>query len=1560
MTWAEQPNGATLAGATLAGAPAAGTPAAGEPTAGERPRDRTDELVSAGPAAGRRPVVLVATAQLQVRAIGTTVLGSAGFEVRTESRGETILAGLETRRPDLILTDLKLDDMDAARLCSEIRQTAAGQAVPILVISDFLHSPTIQEILSQDFTDLVSVPVNWKVLTFRINRWISMARKFRAIDDQELDFEQVRDSARKASTELLQLRNYDPITGLPNRELFLSMVELVMAQNQRSSAYAAVLFIDLDDFKGVNDLIGRALGDELLRIVAKRLQGSLREGDMVSQAGDEGSLTSFSRLNGDQFAILLSSVQTQEATTAVAERLLESLSRPLQIGERELRLTAKIGIAEVSELEEAGEEVILQRAETAMRYCKQRKAKTWAFFESFMNELVMKKLELKAELQQAVEQDQLFFCYQLLVDSQTAAPQGVEALVRWQHPKRGLIPPDEFLPVAEEGDLILEVDRWVLRHGCLQAKRWLDMGFPPLLMSLNVSMRFLEEKDFAEQVLQIVEETGLPPTSLQVELSERGTLPEAGRIMPQFELLVAKGIHLALDDFGTGQTSLSYLRTLPITCVKVDRSFVRRVPEDSASVAIVTAIAAMSHHLGLKVVAEGVETEEHWRFLADNGYDQLQGYLFAKPERIEVVEERWRNLDQPPRPLPPAPAAGAPTAAAEAPAAEPPVEIAAIEITPVEELLAGTRSAESGVAAAAAEPSAEITPVEITPVEELLAGAMPAAEPSAAAAEARPSPSPPPTSSRTPAAEPPSGSQGAAADAADGWQQSEGYLQQLARSDFLTKLYNRFSFDERLEHAVAHADRFEHKVALLLIDLDDFKYVNDTHGHAVGDDLLIAIATRLKSFVRKVDTLARIGGDEFAVILSEFHDLKQVAEFASRILSLLAQPVDVEGRELRVTGSLGIAVYPAPGTRVKDLLRQADLALYKVKNSGGNNVGFFAREMDREVQRDLALARELGGAVERGELYIEYQLQVALATGSIVGAEALVRWNHPSKGVIPPGRFIPIAESTGEIRAIGHWVIQSACAEARRWRSSSGRDVRVSVNLSPVQCRDSSFVATVLRTLREHDLAPELLDLEVNERLLKHLPKGMEASFGLLGELGVGLTLDNFGSGSSALEYFQRYRFDRLKIDQNLVRTISKGPMSASVLSGIVALARKMNVQIVAEGIEEPEELDRLVAEGCDQGQGFLFSRPLSADAILALMTPAGILPGFLPTAIEPPAEEVPAAEARSTAEVSSDEAPVDEAPSIAEAPADEAPSIAEAPADEDLADQAPEDEALSIDDSLSIEEALSILEIPVEIEERDGGELPRLEAAGKDGDAGSWPPSAAGPEEADADQDDLKRLSSFARSAAADRVRKRVRTALLLAALVVCSVYLLRDRFPDLAATVPQPTVPQPTAAAVEPVAEAVAETPAAVPPAEMAPAAVAPAAVPPPQVPPPTAPQSSATEAADPSPQLLEAVQRWAQAWSEQRVDDYLRCYSQGFRPPGEMSRGDWQALRRTRIARPARIGVRLSAIEVDPVSAERARVSFDQSYRTPSYSDVVRKTLELVREGGAWRILEERVDG
>ena len=1458
------------------------------PRSESEPKDAfsSGKLFISPPVAEHAPLVLVATRQLQVRAVGTTTLQSAGFRIKTETQGETILGELASWQPDLILVDLELEDMDAGVFCQRLRELRAGQSVPVVVISDLVDTEVLQQVLAAELTDVVTTPVNWKVLTFRIHRWISLTHKLNSLSDRELDLEQVRDSALKASTELLQLRNYDSVTGLPNREMFLSTTGLLLSQNLRSSGYLAVLYLDIDEFKAVNDLIGRSLGDELLRIVAKRLQGCLRQGDLVSQAASDGGMASFARLNGDQFAVLLSSAKNQDGAVAVAKRILDSIARPLTIRDRQFRLAARIGIADSTGLEDASEETLVQRAETAMRYCKSRVGKTYALYESFMNELVRKKLEIKEELRQALDQNQLYLCYQFLVDSHSAVPRGVEGLIRWDHPTRGFVSPGEFMPVAEESDLILEIDRWVLRTGCRQGKRWLDSGYPPLLISLNVSMRFLEEEDFADQVLSIVDDTGLPPSNLQLELSERGTLPDAERIMPQFDKLVGRGVHLALDDFGTGQTSLSYLRTLPISCVKVDRAFVRRLPDDSASKAIVTAIVAMSHHLGLKVVAEGVETDEQWRFLAEASYNELQGFLFSRPERVGVLEGQVRELGEWGQPTdgPPALEEGAKARALEAP-------------TDVSRVAEASASADGGPPAAV-DTKATTAPAPAATLERL--------------------------------GDPPPRNSGSGQDSPERQGPPEDQLLKLARQDFLTKLFNRFSFDERLEHAVAHADRYGHKVALLLIDLDDFKYVNDTHGHAVGDGLLVALAERLQRLVRKVDTLARIGGDEMAVILSELHSIESVAELARRLLAVLAEPLEVEGRELRVTGSIGVSVYPAGNTQAKDLLRQADLALYRAKGQGGNSVRFFAHEMDRELQRSLALAKDLEGAIERGELFLEYQLQISLATGGIAGVEALVRWEHPKLGLITPDRFIPIAESTGEIRSIGPWVIRTACAEAKKWQERTGQEIRVSVNISVVQCRDTSFVESTVAALKEHGLAPRMLDLEVNEKLLNNLPQDLENALRRLRELGVGLTLDDFGSGTSALEHFQRFHFDRVKVHQSLVRTIGYGPRPAPVLSGILALANTMNVDIIAEGIERPEEAATLAVEGCTIGQGYLFSKPLATDPLIELI---GRWDSSPPTSV---------VAIRAAAEQSAVEAPL------------EALAVPSLP-----------DIDLQLSDDPAVVKAVTALDPSASGTFETSAEEKSLSPA-------------------EAAKSELRKRYTHAASVRRGVAWRRLGVVAVVGVIAALGVVFLPWLLDELDVEAAGPGIPSQTqrASVAEPVASEasrpVAPEPAATRSVESQPAATQTASpTPPVSVPAKEAISNPSTQAlaveapaeemipvkttttakvGPPIESLVQTTRDWARAWSEQRYSAYLEMYASDFRPANGLSREKWATQRMERILKPKRIEVELGEIDARQLDDRRVAVTFQQTYRSDNYEDTVRKTLELVPEEGAWKILAE----
>lgn len=426
----------------------------------------------------------------------------------------------------------------------------------------------------------------------------------------------------------------------------------------------------------------------------------------------------------------------------------------------------------------------------------------------------------------------------------------------------------------------------------------------------------------------------------------------------------------------------------------------------------------------------------------------------------------------------------------------------------------------------------------------------------------------------------------------------EQRLLRMARRDFLTDLLNRYAFDERLELALAQANRFSHQVALLLIDLDDFKFVNDTHGHSTGDGLLRAIARRLRSQIRKVDAIARLGGDEFAVIHTELGSVDSIAEFARRVMVLLEQPFEVDGHELHISASIGIAVYPPGGSEARPLLRQADLAMYKAKEAGGHTFRFHVRAMDKRVQERMALQRDLNGALERHELFLRYQPQIRLRDGAIIGAEALLRWTHPERGPVDPQQFIPIAEASGEMIGIGRWVLRSAILQAKKWRAAAPERFTVAVNLSPVQFRDPGFAHWLLDTLRELGVEPQKLELELTEEVLMRSRNSVESALFRLHDHGVRFSLDNFGSGISALESLHKFPFDRLKIAMKWTHRLHKNPQDTALVSAIIALAGKLGLEVVAEGIETRRQARELAEQGCDAGQGYLFSLPLSSEGL--------------------------------------------------------------------------------------------------------------------------------------------------------------------------------------------------------------------------------------------------------------------------------------------------------------------------------------------------------------------------
>ena len=432
--------------------------------------------------------------------------------------------------------------------------------------------------------------------------------------------------------------------------------------------------------------------------------------------------------------------------------------------------------------------------------------------------------------------------------------------------------------------------------------------------------------------------------------------------------------------------------------------------------------------------------------------------------------------------------------------------------------------------------------------------------------------------------------------------EAERRIDHMAQHDFLTDLPNRYAFSEQLESELDRVGRSGGTVAAMILDLDHFKDINDTYGHAVGDGLLVAVARRLRGRLRKSVALARCGGDEFGLVPTGLQGVDAASELAQELLEAFREPFALRGQEIFVSASIGLAVYPPGPSDVRSLIKRADMALYRAKADGRDSFRFYEQQMDREVRRRMWMSQELRGALERRELYLEYQPQVSVATGEILGLEALLRWRHSARGPVPTESFIASAETSGLIVPIGEWVLHEACSQAEHWRQRFGLSLRVSVNLSPVQFRDSRMVDTVEEALEQSGLPPELLELELTESILMQVGPAVEAAMQRLQELGVRFALDDFGKGYSSLEYVRRLRLDRLKIDRSFVQGIGNGSPDPVIVSLVNVLGSKLGLEVIAEGVETGAQLDFLAGEGCHQVQGYYFSEPLPPDAVDRLL----------------------------------------------------------------------------------------------------------------------------------------------------------------------------------------------------------------------------------------------------------------------------------------------------------------------------------------------------------------------
>jgi diguanylate cyclase (GGDEF)-like protein len=425
----------------------------------------------------------------------------------------------------------------------------------------------------------------------------------------------------------------------------------------------------------------------------------------------------------------------------------------------------------------------------------------------------------------------------------------------------------------------------------------------------------------------------------------------------------------------------------------------------------------------------------------------------------------------------------------------------------------------------------------------------------------------------------------------------EAKIAHMAHHDALTDLPNRTLLNERLQEALGGAERGE-MVAIHLLDLDLFKNVNDTLGHAAGDKLLKAVADRLRSMVREADTVARMGGDEFAIVQRPIEHPLEAAMLAERVIASLSEGYDVDGHQVVVGTSIGIAVGPTDGVDPDQLTRNADLALYRAKSAGRGAFAFFESGMDVQMQARRALENDMRAALPAGQFELHYQPVLNLARNEIVGVEALVRWRHPERGLVSPGEFIPLAEEIGFIVPLGEWVIRQACTTAAAWPSN----VKVAVNLSPAQFRSSGLVQVVMSALASSDLAPDRLELEITESILLQDGPATLATLHRLRELGVHIAMDDFGTGYSSLSYLRSFPFDKIKIDRSFVKDITVTTGSLSIVRAVAAMAKGLGMETTAEGVETQEQLETVKSEGCTEIQGFLLSRPLPVNEIEQLL----------------------------------------------------------------------------------------------------------------------------------------------------------------------------------------------------------------------------------------------------------------------------------------------------------------------------------------------------------------------
>jgi diguanylate cyclase (GGDEF)-like protein len=518
-------------------------------------------------------------------------------------------------RPDVVLLDLIMPEVSGFDILTRIRADIRLRYTPVIVLTSAVDANTKLKALELGATDFLAKPVDPSELVLRLRNTLA----FKAYQDR--------------------LAYYDTLTGLPNRRMFLARLDWALEHAKRHKQLCALLYIDLDRFKQINDSLGYRVGDSLLRAVAQKLEHCVRDSDTVARLVGKQSLCTLSHLGGDEFTVLLFDMNQVEHAALVARRILRTMAEAFHVDNHELFLTPSIGIAVFPN---DGEEIdtLLKNSDMAMSHAKQRGRNTFAFYSKEINARSSERLTLENQLRKALDREELTLHFQPKIDIASGQVCGAEALLRWQHPQLGMVPPAQFIPLAEEAGLINSIGEWALHAACAASKAWERARLGPLPIAVNVSSLQFQQRGFLQVIRRALESSGIEPQYLMLELTESTFMENVRDNLKTLHTIKEMGLKLSIDDFGTGYSSLSYLKRFPLDELKVDRSFVADIPADADSVAIVSAIIAMAHSLGLHVVAEGVEAEQQLTFLKEKACNTYQGYLYSKP----VTDQEFRTL----------------------------------------------------------------------------------------------------------------------------------------------------------------------------------------------------------------------------------------------------------------------------------------------------------------------------------------------------------------------------------------------------------------------------------------------------------------------------------------------------------------------------------------------------------------------------------------------------------------------------------------------------------------------------------------------------------------------------------------------------------------------------------------------------------------------------------------------------------------------------------------------------------------------------------------------------